>query len=349
MAQAQTKEQGLLAKKLRKYSAKYVKISKASSRYARRLVKKYIGDRIMIYCRQNSTLPISRLEYAGSVYERLKTEAADEVDIMVVLKTTKSEVKVQDSEVPGYALLVPKANSNLRKYASCDGKYIDPERLRNGWFFSLVDQAVRHFRDRSPYSDIDMVARAHGPAVQVDIVEKATGENLLSVDLVPCFFIRPDSFYVAKPYTGCRSVSSSDLLWRQSFSLKEKSIVKKMDKDHGRRHELLRIVKTMVNREPTSLGRLESYHLKTAFMHYIKEKPYNWTSRNSLGEHFVKYLEKLQRFLENGNLPHYWLDKVNILEGVDVVVLGNMACRLKSILNSDAERDQILKTNEEPT
>ena len=257
MAQAQTKERGLLAKKLRKYSAKYVKISQDNTKYARRLVKEYIGDQIMIYCRKNSTLPISRLEYAGSVYERLKTEAADEVDIMVVLKTSKTEVVAEGSGVPGYARLVPRANSNLCKYAS-DGGYINPERLLNGWFFSLVDQAVSNYRARSQHSDIDMVVRAHGPAVQVDIVKKGTDENLLSVDLVPCFFIRPDSFYVAKPYTGCRSVSSPDLLWRQSFSLKEKSLVKKMDKDHGRRHELLRIVKTIVNREPTSLGSLES-------------------------------------------------------------------------------------------
>ncbi|XP_078379100.1 cyclic GMP-AMP synthase-like receptor 3 [Oculina patagonica] len=304
-------------------------------------MKKYIGDQIMMYCRKNSSLPISRLEYAGSVYERLKTKAADEVDIMVVLKTTKTEVVTKDSGVPGYARLVPRANSKLYKYVS-DGGYINPERLRNGWFYSLVDQAVRDFRARSPRSDIDMVVRAHGPAVQLDIVKKETDETLLSVDLVPCFCIRPDSYYVAKPYTGRRSVSSSDLLWRQSFSLKEKSIVNKMDKDHGRRHDLLRIVKTIVNREPTSLGRLESYHLKTAFMHYIKETPCNWTSRNSLGEHFVGYLEKLQRYLENGNLPHYWLDGVNILEGVDDVVLGNMAYRLKRILNSEAERDQIL-------
>ena len=43
----------------------------------------------MWYCRRNSTLLIQNLEYTGSVYERLKTEAADEVDVMVVLKTYK--------------------------------------------------------------------------------------------------------------------------------------------------------------------------------------------------------------------------------------------------------------------
>ena len=94
-----------------------------------------------------------------------------------------------------------------------------------------------------------------------------------------------------------------------------------MDRDHGCRHELLRIVKTIVNREPTSLGRLESYHLKTAFMHYIKEKRQNWTNRNSLGEHFVGFLGEMQKALENGNLSHYWLSGVNVLEDIDKVVM----------------------------
>lgn len=50
----------------------------------------------------------------------------------------------------------------------------------------------------------------------------------------------------------------------------------------------------------------------------------------------------MQKALENGNLPHYWLDGVNVLEDINEVVMGNMAYRLKRILNSEAERDQIL-------
>ena len=336
MAQAQAKSDSL-TKKLRDYSVKYVKISEADMTYTRTLVKNYIEDQIMKYCRENSTLPILRLEYTGSVYERLKTEAADEVDAMVVLKTTKSEVMVVEAGVPGYARLVARADSNFRKYASAEG-YINPERLRNSWFYSLVVQAV----SESPRSDVNMVVRAHGPAVQLDIFKRATGEKLLSADLVPCFQTGPESYYVAKPYKGRRCVSNPDLLWRQSFSLKEKGILEYMDRDHGCRHELLRIVKTIVHRNSTSLGSLESYHLKTAFMHYIKERLQNWTGSNSLGEHFLGFLRKLQRFLENGNLPHYWLDGVNILEDVDEVVVRNMAYRLKRILNSEAERDKIL-------
>ena len=187
-----------------------------------------------------------------------------------------------------------------------------------------------------------MVVRGHGPAVQLDIVRKATNQKLLSADLVPCVQIGHDSYYVAKPYTGHRQVSNRDLLWRQSFSLKEKGILEHMDRDSGCRHELLRIVKTIVNREPTSLGRLESYHLKTAFMHYMKKEVQGWNGGSALEKHFLGFLRALQSYLENGYLPHYWLPRVNLLEDINPVVTRNMADRVKRILNSDVEMNKIL-------
>ena len=336
-----------LTTKLREFLANHVKISEADMTRSKKLVKDFIENQVMWYCRKKSTLPILRLEYTGSVYERLKTEAADEVDVMVVLKTSTPwlwgdpEVMVEDSDVPGYVRLKARSDSKFRRYANPEG-YINPERLRNGWFYSLVDKAVDDFRARVPRSDLDMMVRQHGPAVQVDIFKKEPYEYLLSVDLVPCFQIGSDNYYVAKSYSGRRFVSSSGLLWRQSFSLKEKQLLEYMDRDHGCRHELLRIVKTIVNRERSSLGKLESYHLKTAFMHYIKEKRHYWNTRTSLGDHFVGFLGYLQNSLEQENLPHYWLDGVNILDDIDGVVIRNMAARLRRILNSEVERNQIL-------
>lgn len=77
-----------------------------------------------------------------------------------------------------------------------------------------------------------------------------------------------------------------------------------MDKDHGSRHELLRIVKTIVKKDQT-FGKLKSYHVKTAFMHYITNTLESWTGDTSLEEHFLGFLETLQNFLTSGNLPQY--------------------------------------------
>ena len=120
-------------------------------------------------------------------------------------------------------------------------------------------------------------------------------------------------------------------------------MLKHMDSDdHGCRHELLRIVKTIFKRELTSSVPLQSYHLKTAFMHYIRMSPEHWNDRNSLGRHFVGFLEELQSQLERGKLPHFWLPDVNLHEDTDPAVVNQMGNRLKNILNSEAAMNRIL-------
>ncbi|XP_074628896.1 cyclic GMP-AMP synthase-like receptor 3 isoform X1 [Acropora palmata] len=326
-----------LTKKLRDFSVKYVKISEADMSRSKDLVRDYIENEVMDWCKRNSSLPILRLEYTGSVYEGLKTEAADEVDVMAVLRTNRQEITVEPTPFPGYARLKVGPNSGFRRYANSEG-YIEPTRLRDAWFYSLVTQAVTTFNSKLPSPDVRLVARYHGPAVQIDIYSKISDKVLLSTDLVPCFHLPSDEYYVAKPY----SVSQADLLWRQSFSLKEKAKLQHMDRDGGCRHELLRIVKTLVKKQRTSLGKLESYHLKTAFMHYMDDEPYSWNGQDSLGEHFRGFLQKVQGYLETATLPHYWLSGVNLIEDIDQRVLAAMAGRIRHILNSDIVLNAVL-------
>ena len=331
-----------LTKKLGDYSLENVEITEADMAWSRKLVKDCVEDQVMVFCRQNSALPILRLEYTGSVYERLKTEAADEVDVLIVLKTTTPwfwgdpEVMVVETGVPGYVRLKARKDSKLRKYTGPEG-YISPEELRRDWLYNLVAEAVKKYEGSwSFWSDIVMDVRDHpdGFAVQL-VIRKKDPHNyqvLLSVGFVPCFQVGPNkSFFVAKPYEGQRYVFSPRLLWRQSFSLSEKALLQHIDQESGCRHQLLRIVKTIVKKD-TSFGALESYHLKTAFMHYIKEKPFSLDDY-SLGKDFHGFLQHLQEALEKGDLPHYWLPGVNLLEDISPVVVRHMACRLRLILN----------------
>ncbi|XP_068751565.1 cyclic GMP-AMP synthase-like receptor 3 [Montipora capricornis] len=340
----------ILTKELRSYSQKYVKITRADRTRGKELVREYVEGRIMQYCREHSTLPILRLVYTGSAYERLKTEAFDEVDFMVVLETywslwSGSEVDVEDTGIPGYVRLKAREASKLRHYASPDG-YINAKRLQSGWLFSIITQAVNFFNKNFPCSDVSFIVRAHGPAVQLDLIERRTNKRLLSVDLVVCFksetFEKGD-FFVPKTCSAF-GVYEPEHLWRCSFSLGEKEMLQRMDKyDKGCRHELLRIVKTIVNRERTSLGKLESYHLKTAFIHYIEKKREDWGHRNSLGKHFVSFLEELQCHLLSGSLPHFYLRDVNLLDDINPVIVEKMGNRVERILNSEAKLNQILR------
>lgn len=345
-----SQEQGAhLTKILRDFSEKNVKIAEADKTRSKELVKDYIKGHIMEYVERNSPIPIQRLEHTGSVYERLKTEASDEVDFMVVVKTAKPGrpglrsdpgVTVEQTGKPGYVHFRVREGSNLHSYATPEG-YISPERFRDRWLHSLVSRAAKDFNDSSPSSDVYLHVRQHGPAVQLDITEKETCAKLLSVDLVPSLKTDAGEHFVPKPNKSL-AIRHPDLLWRQSFSLEEKATLKNMDKyDHGCRHELFRIVKTLVQKEPTSFGALNSYHLKTAFMRYIEQNPGNWAGQHSLGDHFVGYLGELQKNLDKGNLQHFWLRGVNLLDqdGIEPIIAKQMANRLKNILERQPKRN----------
>ena len=195
---------------------------------------------------------------------------------------------------------------------------------------------------KSPTLPVELEIRAHGPAVQLDITDKDSGKKL-SADLVPSFQLGPTEYFVAKAYTG-KKLAACDpkLLWRQSFSLKEKARLQEMDKeDHGCRHELLRIVKTMIRAEPT-FAKLTSYHLKTAFLHYNSNPKLSWGA-DMLGERFIEYLERLYGAVDSKVLDHFWEPAVNLLDNIPSKTLENMADRLRRILDSEKERDKVLK------
>ena len=115
----------------------------------------------------------------------------------------------------------------------------------------------------------------------------------------------------------------------------------KDQKDHGCRHELLRIVKTVIKGQVTSLP-LDSYYLKTAFMHYIEKNSQDWVNKEALGKHFLGYLGEVLLYLASGNLPHYNLPDVNLLNDFNEVAVKQMAYRLKRILNSEVRLQKIL-------
>lgn len=77
-------------------------------------------------------------------------------------------------------------------------------------------------------------------------------------------------------------------------------------------------------------------------MRYIDAEPYCWNGRDSLGEHFRGFLQKVQRYLETATLPHYWLSGVNLIEDIDQSTLAAMVGRIRHILNSDIELNTVL-------
>lgn len=78
-----------LTEALRRFYKSEVLIPKEEKAKCKSLVERYVKPLVKC-CREICPLPILKpLEYTGSMYEGLKAEAADEVDLMVVLETGK--------------------------------------------------------------------------------------------------------------------------------------------------------------------------------------------------------------------------------------------------------------------
>ena len=318
-----------------------VRITKEAKAECKRLVREYV-EPLMECCREISPLhTVKRLEYTGSMYEGLKAQAADEVDLMVVLETG-TKVTVEYSPKKGFARFRATGYSILPEYRNRREGYISPDSFGKSIFFGLVVKEANKFNEeRSESSGISFEVRHNGPAVQLDLIKK--GKKLLSADLVACFKTENDEYFVPKSYMF-PSIPNSELLWRQSFSLDEKKIFKTMDKkDNGCRRMLLRIVKTIVKREKP-LAKLTSYHLKTAFMHYIYSSPEMPWDVSYLGKHFRGFLEELRAYLSSKEryFPHYFLPHVNLLKDIKSETIDDMANRLKKILSREAVLNGIL-------
>ena len=192
--------------------------------------------------------------------------------------------------------------------------------------------------------DVRTTLRHHGPAVQMDVYETpAKSLKLYSVDIIPTIQISgrdgENDYYVAKPIKG----SSSPLnTWRRSFSMKEKRALATLDWDNGCRKQVLRVLKVIRNRE-AGLAPLTSYHLKTALFRKIDElsSPLQWRS-HCLGQRLMDVIGQMEKELGRGNMPHYYLPEVNLLDGLSGITISNMQHRLSRLWNSRQEMMRLL-------
>jgi len=212
-------------------------------------------------------------------------------------------------------------------------------------------EQLRHINDR-------IKLRRHGPAIQMDVMHLPDTLNdsqgtpgtpvesklFYSVDMVPTIQISgsdgKDHYYVAKPVKGA---SNLQMAWRRSFSVKEKERLTTFDEDNGCRKQVLRVLKVLRHRE-AGLAMLTSYHLKTAIFRKTDElnDPAKWKSE-CLGQRLMDIIGQMEMELGKGVMPHYYLPKINLLDGKSDQAVANLRNRLKNLKNSERKMMKLLE------
>ena len=245
------------------------------------------------------------------------------------------------------------ANKLIR--TSVDKDNLSPKKLANKFFGELQEACSEDSEDDSSSSSSSsseddlrrikdrITLHQHGPAVQMDVMDPTATNKIYSVDMVPTIEISSGELYVAKPIKGtCRP--NLQIAWRRSFSVNEKERLATLDGDNGCRKQVLRVLKVIRNREP-GLALLTSYHLKTVLFRKIDEEPYlSWRSE-CLGQRLMDVICQLEKELDKGDMPHYFLRGVNLLDGMNKAAVFNMRDRLKRLKNKEQEMMRLLQSS----
>lgn len=290
-----------------------------------------------------------RIEYTGSTYEGTKVAKSQqnydlEFDVMVIVDCRGSSVSVENLPgFPGFAKLRIVETASVEKkrsvFGEVEGGYLNAVKTASK-FYGLMNSLIQSCPDLKE----NILVRNHGPAAQIDVCTTTTGgkrEFFYSVDVVPTYETKTGERYVAKPIKG--ETNPNQFAWRRSFSIEEKAKLVAADSDNTCRKKVLRTLKVIRSREPC-LVQLTSYHLKTALFHEM-DKEKDW-KEDMFGQRLMGVLLQLEKRLNEKNLPHYFLGKkVNLLQAMSDVSIGNMIGRLKSFRNSETKMKKVLAVN----
>ena len=254
------------------------------------------------------------------------------------------------------------ANKLIR--TSVDKDNLSPKKLANKFFGELQEACSEDSEDDSSSSSSSsseddlrcikdrITLHQHGPAVQMDVMDRpATATNAIkiySVDMVPTIEISGTNgegeHYIVQPKK--KRKPNRQIAWRRSFALTEKERLVTIDRDNGCRKQVLRVLKVIRNHDG-GVGQLSSYHLKTVLLRKIDELPNSaqWKSE-CLGQRLMDVICQLEKELDKGDMPHYFLPGVNLLDpdGMKEETVINVRNRLKKFKNSEQKMTRLLQS-----
>ena len=254
--------------------------------------------------------------------------------ILVALKAKKGFI-TSDVNEAGYAVIKATEGSPYKEFSNEDS-FVIPVKFKT-WLFKLVNSAVQSIT-KGGASSVSLKVSSCSIGVKVKVQEQS---KTLEVQLVPAFQLGSDYFVPTPTQHGYLPEGvAHDTAWSKSYTLLQKLLLKDMDKDHGCRHDLFKVVHTILKGEPT-FSRLTSFHLKMALLWYNKTT--NDWSRDSLADRFTEFVGFLRDALQHKVLKHFWIKDLNLLTDIQPATLDNMHTRLSRILISEQERSKVLK------
>lgn len=309
--------------------------------WAKQLVYSHT-QKLLEYCKRETGV-VSGMEYGGTMYERLESKQGNEIDVMLVLKTGSEDVTLHEVVPKLYSkikLVKDKADTKLARLTDKHG-YLQPAKMQV-WLDRLAQKWTEKTRRSSDGSRV--YTHKNGPAIEIIIRDTNRGGSV-TAQIIPCVRFPDESgdyhYYVPCAFKECTkfelgNTSERSILWRRTFSLKEREIISSLDRSVTStcRLECLKILKFLFSSDK----KLRSFHfylLKTAFLHYRTTET-EWRA-DQLAERFLGMLSYVQECLKRKDLPHYFLPSVNLFKDLSGTARDAIDCRLQQLLTDEKQ------------
>lgn len=288
----------------------------------------------------------------GIPYDGLQAEESIQLDMIVQLSFGQSSAVYFTKDEENDGLHVQPESSTVWKDCLSKNGFLSADKV-NQILRHYVSKAVRVLtryvtegaKEKLP-ERMSSISMKDGAEI-VLIVNKDITINLLPAFVIPDSRMDParqdcpsSSHVVCRPYIF-DSGRKMKMVWKWSFFVGEKNRIRALGTPSCR-VQLLRIL-TEIRDTHEGLKMLSSYHLKHLLFHEADRlNDITFWSSEKISERFKDLLKRLLNFLQERNLPHYFMqppdfEAINLLEDIDSDILQGMSEVILRILDDPYE------------
>ena len=287
----------------------------------------------------------------GIPHDGLQAEESINFDMLVQLSFGKSSAVFFRKDDDGGLHIQPESSTVWKDCLSRNG-FLSADKVNKilryyvGKAVKVLHRYIRKGAKEKLPKRLRSISMKEGTEI-VLIVNKDITINLLPAFVLPDSRVDParqdcpsSSHVVCRPFLDDVSMKMR-MIWKWCFFVAEKNRIRALG-GPSCRVQLLRILTEMRDTHE-GLRVLSSYHLKQVLFHETQRlKDVNQWSSKHISERFRDLLKRLVGFLQEKNLPHYFMqppdfEAVNLLEDIDSVSLNKISDAVLRILQDPLE------------
>jgi hypothetical protein len=271
------------------------------------------------------------------LYENLRVVEIEHVDVILPIIIPETKLETFDG-LPGYVCLkIPQEKIKKFKNVKSDSSaYVS---------LAIVAQATwkcmgRCLANQTSFELMPLDVATYGHVIHIRNIREPF---IVKICIGVKFDFHQNCRITTKPLDSDAHLGS-DFLWRITFIERELKLMSSVNRIDGLKHvQALRILLGLIKLD-RMFKSLHEYHVFTVFLHTCENEMRfkNWDTKDLIECVYILVLSLLG-FLVAGNLPHFFLQNLNLFLNLKFSERTLLIGRLKSILSNKNELKRLLE------